>query len=91
MLPPVAPEEPPAVEDEVRTRLEGGSANVPAKLPQESGPALVEGAATHGLEQDVAALVHTQVDDLREVVANAPEEARHRAQDALVLAISVGT
>ena len=91
LLPPVAPEEPPAVEDEVCTRLERRSTNVPAELPQESGPALIQGVAAHGVKQDVAALVHTHVDNLREVVADTPEEARHRAQDALVLAISVGT
>ena len=45
----------------------------------------------HGVKQDVAALVYTHVDNLREVVADTPEEARHRAQDALVLAVSVGT
>ena len=51
LFPPAAPEEPPAVEDEIRARLEGGSADVPAKLPHESRPALVEGVAAHGNDE----------------------------------------
>ena len=90
LFPPVAPKKPPSIEDEVRARLEGGSANVPAYLPQEGRPALIEGVAAHSVKQNVTALIDTHVNNLGEVITNTPKEARHRTQDALLLAISIG-